>query len=202
MEAAIFRGPRTILVVGATGAHGGSVARHLLARGFAVRALTRHPFSEGSAALLAEGAEPVAGDLDHRPSLRAALAGCWGAFGMVPAESSADRAQRGRNLVHAVAGSELEHFVLAPPAPVDETGLEAYARSLGLPATYLSLSGADPDALGATVTGIFERPGPFVGRALALPLDPPLHVFPEDLEGHGAVGEDGRVETTDVEALP
>lgn len=170
-------GPRTILVVGATGVRGGSVARHLLARGFAVRALTRNPSSKGAAALLTEGAEPVAGDLDRRPSLREALAGCWGAFGVVPAESSAERAQRGRNLVHAVAGSDLEHFVLAPPAPEDETELEAYARTLGLPATYLRLAAAAVGPFGATVAGVFERPGPFVGRTL-LEVDEELLAAP------------------------
>lgn len=41
-----------VLVTGATGARGGSVARHLLRRGrFAVRALARHPEGATGAAL-------------------------------------------------------------------------------------------------------------------------------------------------------
>jgi uncharacterized protein YbjT (DUF2867 family) len=55
----------TILVTGATGAQGGSVARHLLGRGgYTVRCLTRNPDSEKAGALQQAGAEIVRGDLD------------------------------------------------------------------------------------------------------------------------------------------
>ncbi len=35
-----------ILVTGATGRQGGAVARHLLARGYRLKAMTRHPESD------------------------------------------------------------------------------------------------------------------------------------------------------------
>ena len=45
---------RLVLVTGATGSQGGAVARELLAQGFPVRALTRHPESEKAKALAAQ----------------------------------------------------------------------------------------------------------------------------------------------------
>jgi uncharacterized protein YbjT (DUF2867 family) len=106
---------RTILVTGATGAQGGSVVRHLLERGsYAVRALTRNPDSEGARALAKQGVEVVAGDLDHADSLRAALDGCYGAFGVTNFWEHFDgEAQQGRNLVDAVADAGIRHFVFS-----------------------------------------------------------------------------------------
>ena len=170
MTGAAMGNDATVLVVGATGARGGSVARHLLGRGFRVRALTRDPSSEPARALARAGAEVVAGDLADRARLRAALAGCWGAFGAIPARGPVEAARLlGRNLIHAVEGSEIEHFVFRlPPAADGEDGLEAYARSLGLPATYVRVTSHLPDDLGARVAAIFARPGPYVGRTLTV----------------------------------
>jgi uncharacterized protein YbjT (DUF2867 family) len=56
---------KKILVFGATGAQGGSVARNLLDRGrFDVRAFTRNPDSPAAQKLRDLGAEVVKGDLD------------------------------------------------------------------------------------------------------------------------------------------
>jgi len=62
-----------ILVVGATGHLGGSIARALLAEGKKVRVLVRPGSSY--AELVRDGAEPVTGDLKDPASLRAACAG-------------------------------------------------------------------------------------------------------------------------------
>ena len=62
-----------ILVVGATGNLGGSIARALLAGGSKVRILVRPGSSYAN--LVADGAEPVTGDLKEPASLRAACAG-------------------------------------------------------------------------------------------------------------------------------
>lgn len=61
---------RIVLVTGATGQQGGSVARALLARGHRVRALTRKPGSEAARRLAAAGADVVAGDLADAASVR------------------------------------------------------------------------------------------------------------------------------------
>ncbi len=56
---------RTILVTGATGQQGGATARHLLAEGYAVRALVRDPNSPGAQGLANMGAALVVGDMDE-----------------------------------------------------------------------------------------------------------------------------------------
>jgi uncharacterized protein YbjT (DUF2867 family) len=62
-----------ILVVGATGRLGGSIARRLLAEGKEVRILVRPGSSYGE--LVESGADPMTGDLKEPASLRAACAG-------------------------------------------------------------------------------------------------------------------------------
>lgn len=146
----------TILVVGATGAQGGGVARHLLSRGaFGVRALTRDPNSAKATALREAGAEVMAGDLADPASVRAALAGCKAAFGVTNFwEHFGGEEQHGRNLIDAVADSEVEHFVFStlPGAKKLSGGeldvphfdikaeLEDYARAKGLPATFVHVA--------------------------------------------------------------
>jgi uncharacterized protein YbjT (DUF2867 family) len=74
---------KTIAVVGATGAQGGSLVRAILADpagGFAARALTRNATSDKARALAAQGAEVVVADIDDLASLRQAFAGAHGAF--------------------------------------------------------------------------------------------------------------------------
>jgi len=69
-----------ILITGATGKQGGSVAKELLSRGFKVRAMTRKPESDEAKELAKLGAEVVYGDLDNSESIEKALDGCWGTF--------------------------------------------------------------------------------------------------------------------------
>lgn len=142
-----------ILVVGATGAQGGSVARNLLSRGrFAVRALTRKPDSPAAQALRELGAEVVQGDLDDRASLAAALEGVYGVFGVTNFwEHFAREREQGENLVRAVAAADVQHFVFSTLPPVEKaTGgalrsphfdlkaeHEELARALGIPATFV-----------------------------------------------------------------
>lgn len=73
-----------ILVFGATGQQGGSVAIALLKAGWSVRALVRDPASSKSAALRDAGAEIVQGDFRDAASLRAAMDGVHGVFSVQP----------------------------------------------------------------------------------------------------------------------
>ena len=73
---------RTILITGVTGNQGGAVARALRGAGFHLRGLTRKPEGERAAALSRQGIDIVKGDLDDEPTLRRALAGAWGVFGV------------------------------------------------------------------------------------------------------------------------
>lgn len=146
----------TILVTGATGSQGGSVARHLLASGrYAVRALTRDPQADKARALARAGAETVRGDLSDPASLRAALAGCDGAFGVTNFWEHFDRERElGRNLIDALAASGVRRVVYSSLPPIAKlTGGELksphfdikaehedYARSLGIPAAFVQLA--------------------------------------------------------------
>ncbi|HEX2833164.1 MAG TPA: NmrA/HSCARG family protein [Thermoanaerobaculia bacterium] len=143
----------TILVFGATGAQGGSVARNLLSRGkFNVRVITRKPDSDASNALRALGAEIVPGDLDDPASLDAALEGVYGVFGVTNFWEHFDREEiHGKNLVQAVAKANVKHFIFSTlPSIVKETNgalksphfdlkaeHEELARSLGIPSTFV-----------------------------------------------------------------
>lgn len=72
---------KVIVVFGATGAQGGSVARAILeSKKFAVRALTRDVTRPKALALQALGAELVKGDLNDEASVETALKGAYGAF--------------------------------------------------------------------------------------------------------------------------
>src|ERR1700759_2639016 len=73
---------RAILITGATGQQGGAVAQALQGAGFHLRGMTRKPDSERAAALARQVIEIVKGDLDNEATLRAALAGAWGVFGV------------------------------------------------------------------------------------------------------------------------
>ena len=144
---------KKILVFGATGAQGGSVARNLLSRGkFAVRAITRNASSPAAQALRDLGAEVVEGNLDDRASLDAALEGIYGVFGVTNFWEHFDKeAEHGRNLIDAVAAAKVEHLVYSSLQPIEKATNgalrsphfdlkaehEAYARSLGIPATFV-----------------------------------------------------------------
>src|SRR4051795_7450258 len=73
---------RTILITGVTGNQGGAVAQALQGTGFHLRGLTRKPDNERAAALARHGVDIVKGDLDDDATLRRALDGAWGVFGV------------------------------------------------------------------------------------------------------------------------
>ncbi len=104
-----------ILVIGGTGAQGGSVARHLLAeQRCRVRCLTRRLDSVAARALADAGAEVVQGDMADRDSLDAALAGCEAVFGVTNYFEHFDAEyELGAQLLDAVVDSAAEHLVLS-----------------------------------------------------------------------------------------
>lgn len=134
---------KLIVVIGATGAQGGSVAR-LFAKepGWRVRGITRDPSKASSVALQDLGVEMVAGDLDDPASLRRAFAGANALFantdfwqflqdpatyaeaekkGKYPNQVAYDReVQQGKNIVNAAAKhvNTLDRFVLSTLADV------------------------------------------------------------------------------------
>ncbi|MFQ5755554.1 MAG: NmrA/HSCARG family protein [Acidiferrobacterales bacterium] len=147
---------QTILVTGATGAQGGSVARHLMSGNkFSVRCLTRSTDSDKARALKDAGAELVKGDLDDIESLSNAIEGCYGVFGLTNYwEHFGKEYQQGKNLVDAVARADIEQFVFStlPYAKKISQGqlevphfdikaeLEEYCRGLEIPATFIHMA--------------------------------------------------------------
>jgi uncharacterized protein YbjT (DUF2867 family) len=64
---------KTIVVCGATGGLGGSVARRMLQEGWQVRGITRNKESAGAKALVDAGAELATADFDDVTSLEVAF---------------------------------------------------------------------------------------------------------------------------------
>jgi uncharacterized protein YbjT (DUF2867 family) len=147
---------KKILVVGATGAQGGSVARHLLSKGkYSVRCITRNPNSEKAKALSNAGAEVVQCNLDDADNLYAVTKDCWGVFGVTNFwEHFEKEFQQGKNLVDAVSHSQVKHFVLStlPHANKITKGalvvphfdmkgqIETYAREAHLGTTFVHVA--------------------------------------------------------------
>jgi len=136
---------RIVLISGATGQQGGATARALAGKGFKIRALTRNPDSDAARALAATGVELVKGELDDEASLKAALAGAWGAYAVQntwTAGVEGEEAQ-GHRFAKVARAAGVQHYVYASVASADrKTGIphfdnksrvEDTVRSLGFP---------------------------------------------------------------------
>jgi uncharacterized protein YbjT (DUF2867 family) len=146
----------TILVTGATGAQGGSVAKALLAgKKFKVRILTRNAASDKAIALKKAGAEITEGNLDDKNSLLKAMKDCYGVFGVTNFwEHYEAEFEQGKNLLEAVQESNINHLVfhslpdyrklsggkLPVPHCDMKAALQQYAKDLKLPATFVQLA--------------------------------------------------------------
>src|ERR1700741_5072651 len=104
---------RTILITGVTGNQGGAVAQALEGSDFPLRGLTRKPDSERAAALARQGIEIVKSNLDDEASLRRALEGVWGVFGVQNAgEAGVEREEeQGKRLATLAREAGVEHYV-------------------------------------------------------------------------------------------
>ena len=134
-----------ILVTGATGNQGGSVARELLASGYRVKAMTRNPTSEAAQALAAQGAELIGADLDDPSSLERALADLWGVFAVQNTwEAGVEREEeQGKRIAEIARRQGVQHYVYSSVGSAHRaTGIphfdnkwrvEETVRSLGFP---------------------------------------------------------------------
>ncbi|MDA3631222.1 NmrA/HSCARG family protein [Saccharopolyspora sp. WRP15-2] len=182
---------RTALVTGATGNQGGATARHLLSRGWTVRALVRDPAKPAAQELQDSGAILARGDLDDVESLRAAMTGADGVFSVqalawdeagLAAEvrrgsAVADIAlETGAHLVYSSVGgadrnSGIAHFE-------SKAAVEAHIQRIGVPATVLRPAFFMSNL--PYVTSITESGE----RVLSLPLDPATSlqmIAPDDI---------------------
>ena len=144
---------RTVLVFGATGQQGGSVAKALLAEGWAVRALVRSPFSDRSQALQRAGVEVVRGDLADAASLHSAMAGAYGVFSVQPSSpggtlTDAEEELYGIAVADAALKCRVKHLVYSSSGAVGDTltgmghfdskaRVEAHIRTLPITSTVV-----------------------------------------------------------------
>lgn len=140
---------KLIVVAGATGQQGGATVRHLLAKGFQVRGLTRDTSKPAAQALVAAGAEIAQADNDDAAALAAALKGAYGVFAVQGFwEQGIDAETRQGKLIADVAkAAGVQHFVYTSVGGADrESGVphfeskwavEEHIRAIGIPATIL-----------------------------------------------------------------
>jgi len=140
---------KTVLITGATGRQGGSVVRHMLLRGWKLRALTRDPNSHAAQALTRRGIEVVQGDLEEPASIERAVRGVYGIYSVQDfwAVGAKREVQQGKNLADAAKKAGVEHFVYSSVGGAERNSgidhweskweIEKHIRKLGLPATVL-----------------------------------------------------------------
>jgi uncharacterized protein YbjT (DUF2867 family) len=155
MEIDVNSQAKTVLVFGATGQQGGSVATALRSNGWGVKALVRDPSTARAQALAAQGIELVRGDLADIQSIQAAMVGVYGVFSVQP--SSAQRAsgvtdedevRYGSAVADIAVANGIEHLVYssANAAGSTKTGIghfdtkseiETYVRGLNIVSTII-----------------------------------------------------------------
>jgi uncharacterized protein YbjT (DUF2867 family) len=138
---------KIVLVAGATGRQGGAVVRHMLEKGWKLRALTRNPGGPAAGELERRGVEVVQGDLDDPVSLECAVRGAHGVYSVQDYWTIGARreVEQGRNLANAASKAEVAHFVYSSVGGAERNSgidhwetkweVEKHIRKLGLPAT-------------------------------------------------------------------
>jgi uncharacterized protein YbjT (DUF2867 family) len=140
---------RNILVTGATGQQGGSLARLLLQKKHKVYGLTRNTQSAAAQDLRNRGANIVKGDLDDSDSLKRAVQDVQSVFLMgTPFEDGTEgETRRGKLMADIAKENNIEHLVYSSFANTDKnTGIphfeskykvEQHIKNLGIPHTII-----------------------------------------------------------------
>ena len=156
MENFVESRDKTVLVFGATGQQGGSVANALQSKGWRVKALVRDTNTEKVKAFAAQGIEPVRGDLADMQSIQAAMAGAYGVFSVQPSSGQGaaygvtdeDEIRYGKAVADIAVASGVHHLVYssANAAGTTKTGIghfdtkseiEEYIRGLNILSTVI-----------------------------------------------------------------
>jgi uncharacterized protein YbjT (DUF2867 family) len=189
---------KTLVVLGATGAQGGGLARAVLSdknSEYSVRALSRNPSADKARELATLGAEVVAADMDDVESLTRAFSGADAAFCMTNfwEHFSVERELvQAKNLATAVARARIGHTIWSTledtrkKVPLGDDRMptlqgkykvphfdgkgqaDAYFRETCLPTTYLLTSFYWENF---TATGMGPKRGPHGDLAIVLPID-------------------------------
>jgi uncharacterized protein YbjT (DUF2867 family) len=144
--------PEVIAVLGATGRTGGATARHLLARGATVRAITRDPGSAPARALAQAGAEIRTAEMTDAETLQLALHGATRLFNVQPAFDGRGRHDRelelaqGKAVATAAKAAQVAHIVQLAAGYGHRTGIahldtkleiRTWFQDAGIPVSYL-----------------------------------------------------------------
>ena len=172
----------TVLVIGATGQQGGSVARHLLDKGHRVRAFTRNAKSSAARQIESLGAELAVGDTEDRESVVRAAKGVDAVYAMTSFFESGleTEVRQGRAIADAVKAADVESFVYASVGSADQsTGIphfdskyeiEQHIKLLGIPHTIVA-----PVFFSENLLSPWMLPG-LIRGTLALPVPPDRRV--------------------------
>ena len=140
---------KLIVVIGATGSQGGAVTRHLLNKGFKIRAFVRDGSKPAAAELKNKGVEIFEGNLEDMNALSKAYKGAYGVFSVQNFwEHGYDKEViQGKNAAKAAKDAGVKHFVYSSVASSDQkTGLvhfdskweiEKYIHGLNIPYTIV-----------------------------------------------------------------
>jgi uncharacterized protein YbjT (DUF2867 family) len=117
---------KLIVVTGATGSQGGAVTRHLLSKGFKIRAFVRDGSKPAALELKKKGVEIFEGNLEDMNALDKAFKGAYGVFSVQNFwEHGYDKEViQGKNAANAAKEAGVKHFVYSSVASSDQkTGL-------------------------------------------------------------------------------
>ncbi|RQM05851.1 hypothetical protein DH86_00002156, partial [Scytalidium sp. 3C] len=150
---------KLLVVFGATGAQGGSVAKAVLAdpkmrESWAVRGITRDTSKPPAKELKELGAEVVSADLNDPSTLKPALEGAYAVYAVTNYWEKADanvEMQQGKAIADEAKAQGVQHFVWSSLLNVTELSkgaltkvrhfdskahIEEYIRKIGIPATF------------------------------------------------------------------
>ncbi len=138
-----------VLITGATGRQGGAVIRHMLPKGWKLRALVFKADAAAVKNLTDQGIEVIRGNLEDPSSLEPAVRGTYGIYSIQDfwAVGARREVQQGKNLADAAKKAGVEHFVYSSVGGAERNAkidhweskweIENHIRKLGLPATIL-----------------------------------------------------------------
>ncbi|XP_045676517.1 nmrA-like family domain-containing protein 1 isoform X2 [Phyllostomus hastatus] len=165
---------KIVVVFGATGAQGGSVARTLIEDGtFRVRAVTRDPGQRAAKELKLQGAEIVQGDQNDEASMELALTGAHATFIVTNYWENCSQEQevkQGKLLANLAKRLGLRYVVYSGLENIKKltAGRLAAGHFDGLPMGDIPMDGMSVADLGPVVLSLLKMPEKYIGQNLGL----------------------------------
>ncbi len=140
---------KTVLITGASGRQGGAAIRHMMPKGWKLRALVYKADDATVQRFNSQGIEVVRGNLEDPASLEGAVRGAYGVYSVQDFWSVGAKreVQQGKNMAEAARKAGVQHFVYSSVGGAERNSgidhwqskweIENHIRKLGLPATML-----------------------------------------------------------------